>query len=62
VGDGGRADVNVEVTGAQARAGLPAFLGLGENGLALVIHAGVDDEMTDPSGNSGARIACAALN
>jgi Cu-Zn family superoxide dismutase len=29
-----------------------------EGGTALVIHAAVDDYKTDPSGNSGARIAC----
>jgi superoxide dismutase, Cu-Zn family len=28
------------------------------NGLSLVIHANPDDNKTDPSGNSGARIAC----
>jgi Cu-Zn family superoxide dismutase len=30
-------------------------------GAALVFHARADDEMTDPSGNSGDRIACAVL-
>lgn len=29
-----------------------------EDGAALVIHAGPDDYKTDPSGNSGGRIAC----
>jgi superoxide dismutase, Cu-Zn family len=30
-------------------------------GLSIVIHASADDEMTDPSGNSGERIACGLL-
>jgi Cu-Zn family superoxide dismutase len=35
---------------------------IGVPGSALVIHAKPDDEMTDPSGNSGVRVACAVLS
>jgi Cu-Zn family superoxide dismutase len=34
---------------------------LDADGAALVIHAQADDHVTDPSGNSGGRIACAVI-
>jgi Cu-Zn family superoxide dismutase len=39
----------------------PSTLGAGAPARALVLHAKADDMMTDPSGNSGARIACGVL-
>lgn len=35
---------------------------LDADGAALVVHAKADDQMTDPSGNSGDRIACGVFN
>jgi len=35
---------------------------MGREGSALVIHASPDDDMTDPAGNAGARIACGVIS
>ena len=48
----GRATLGVNIPGA-TMAGL-----LDADGSAIVVHAGRDDMMSDPSGNSGGRIAC----
>jgi Cu-Zn family superoxide dismutase len=34
---------------------------LDADGAAVVVHANADDYRTDPSGNSGGRIACGVL-
>jgi len=61
VGGKMKGETTVNVSGPEAAKGLKSFLALGQGGIAVVIHASADDEMTDPSGSSGARIACAVL-
>jgi superoxide dismutase, Cu-Zn family len=59
--------VAADGTGTISATATRAALGTGTNqlgksgGTALVIHADADDEKTDPTGNSGGRIACGVI-
>ena len=55
----GTAEVAFIADKATLTAGASSILKPG--GTSLVIHAGPDDLQTDPSGNSGARIACGVI-
>lgn len=59
VGADGRGSLEFEIPNAWVRANEPRALDA--DGAAFVIHADADDYRTDPSGNSGGRIACAVL-
>lgn len=59
VGADRAAHVDLEAEAVTIRRG-PRTL-LDANGAALVIHATADDYRTNPSGNSGARIACGVI-
>lgn len=60
VGPDGAADTTVTVPNATLSPGPRSLLGP-EGVTALVIHERADDEMSDPAGNAGARIACGVL-
>lgn len=55
----GYADVAISVAGVTLMEGATSILKPG--GTSLVLHESPDDSMTDPSGNSGARIACGVI-
>lgn len=59
VGADGAGSIEFSLPHAALNAGDRAILD--DDGSAIVIHAGPDDYRTDPSGNSGARIACGAF-
>jgi superoxide dismutase, Cu-Zn family len=54
IGTDGRGSISIGVSGTSAQL-------LDADGAAVVIHADPDDYKTDPSGNSGGRIACGVL-
>jgi Cu-Zn family superoxide dismutase len=58
-----RADgtAKVTVTDSRVNLGSDKYSLFTEGGTALVIHAKADDMKTDPSGNSGDRIACGVI-
>ena len=55
----GTAEVTVVATGTTLGNG-PGSL-LKEGGTSIVIHAGPDDNMSDPAGNAGSRVACGVV-
>ena len=59
VGKNGKGKADFVAKGASLSKGTASLFG--PDGTAIVIHAGADDEKTDPSGNSGDRIACGVV-
>jgi superoxide dismutase, Cu-Zn family len=55
----GNGKIEALVHGATLDSGMMGLFD--SDGTALVIHAGPDDNRTDPSGNSGGRIACGVV-
>jgi superoxide dismutase, Cu-Zn family len=56
----GNGNLRVELLAATASVGGRSGL-LDADGAALVLHAAADDYRTDPSGSSGARVACGVV-
>lgn len=60
IGTNGAGTLEYTIAGARVSGGSDAMLD--QDGAAIVIHAGPDDYRSDPSGNSGARIACGVFS
>lgn len=60
VGEDGKIVTQITTDEITLKKGEPNSI-LDTDGSALVIHADPDDYKTDPAGNSGARVACAAI-
>lgn len=58
VGADGTGTLRVPMTGGAAEVLASIF---DADGTAVVVHAGPDDYKTDPSGNSGGRVACGVI-
>lgn len=56
IGEDGKGSVEAKIDGASLKEGANALMDA--DGAAFVVHAGPDDLKTDPSGDSGGRIAC----
>jgi len=59
VADSGEAGMDITTKAFTLEPGPNSLLG--GKGTSVVIHAAADDEKTDPTGNSGARIACGVI-
>jgi Cu-Zn family superoxide dismutase len=59
VGGDGKANVKLEDGEVTLKDGPHSLLSNG--GTAIVVHAQADDYKTDPSGNSGDRVACGVI-
>jgi Cu-Zn family superoxide dismutase len=58
IGSSGTGTASIELAGTSAELKAALF---DTDGTAIVIHAAADDYRTDPTGNSGSRIACGVL-